>query len=96
MPNTVKGAWNLGCQVLATFSVVRVSDSASQVPTKSYENKGCLDEEALIKMPGHNTTKSAVRNGDIIIYYYYCSKKKKIGAREKRVLAPENKLQHDS
>ena len=29
-------------------------------------------------------------------YYYYCSKKKKIGAREKRVLAPKNKLQHDS
>jgi hypothetical protein len=29
-------------------------------------------------------------------YYYYRSKKKKIGAREKRVLAPENKLQHDS
>ena len=98
---TVLGIW-LPSTTLATFSVVMVSLLTvhhKYLParhTSKVKGEERVPKKALMKIPGCNTTKGAVRKGDIIIYYYYCSKKKKIGAREKGVLAPKNKLQHDS
>ena len=72
-------------QSLSTFV-----DRASQVPTIQRVPKYSIDENTRMQQDKGCGKKRRY------YHYYYCSKKKKIGAREKRVLAPENKLQHDS
>ena len=86
-----------GCQVLAIFSVVIVSSLTVHHKYLLY-----LQSVTIIKGADRGIDKNTRMQQDKgcgkkrrYYYYYYCSKKKKIGAREKRVLAPKNKLQHD-
>ena len=87
---TVLGIW-LPSTTLVTFSIVIVS--LLTVHHKYLHTSKVIRERrvpigALIKIPGCNKTKGAVRKGKYYYYYYY-SKKKQIGAREKRVLVPK-------
>ena len=70
-----------GCQVLAIFSVVIVSSLTVQHKYLLYLQsvtiiKGADKLQALMKIPGCNKTKGAVRKGDIIIIIIVIRKRK--------------------
>jgi hypothetical protein len=94
--NSSRSTCTISSQVLATLSVVQSSLTAHhkylpQVTRSKREPKAALQEPFSRIQQDKGCGKKRR-----YFYYYYCSKKKKIGAREKRVLAPKNKLQHDS